>query len=104
MTEALMIFEEQNDKFGSSPMLLNNMALIKMQMGKFSEAEECLQEAIIEQTKDPEVYINMITCIEQIGGNKKAVADMLRLVFEFINGKCKPSSGKFNNSTPIILS
>ena len=40
------MYEELIDKYGSSPMLLNGLAVSKMHQGLFEEAETHLQEAL----------------------------------------------------------
>jgi coatomer protein complex subunit epsilon len=45
--EAAYIYEELIDKHGGSAMLLCGLAVSKMHMGQFEEAEARLQEALI---------------------------------------------------------
>lgn len=44
--EAAYIFDELIDKFGSSSLLLNGLAVAKMHLAQYDEAEVVLQEAI----------------------------------------------------------
>ena len=44
--EAMLVYEELIDKYGSSALLLNGLAAAKMQLGLFEEAEAHLLEAL----------------------------------------------------------
>jgi hypothetical protein len=44
--EAAVIFDELIDKYGSSSLLLNGLAVSKMQLGDFAEAETHLLESL----------------------------------------------------------
>ena len=46
LQEAAYIYDELIDKYGASSMLLNGLAVAKMQQGAFEEAETHLQEAL----------------------------------------------------------
>ena len=45
--DASYIYEELIDKYGGSPLLLNGLAVAKMQQGLFEEAETFLQQALL---------------------------------------------------------
>lgn len=44
--EAAYIYDELIDKYGSSPVLLNGLAVSKMHLAQWEEAETALKEAI----------------------------------------------------------
>jgi hypothetical protein len=44
--EASYIYDELVDKYGSSPLLLNGLAVCKMHQGQWDEAESALKEAL----------------------------------------------------------
>lgn len=46
MQEAAYIYDELIDKYGSSPVLLNGLAVSKMHLAQWEEAETALKEAI----------------------------------------------------------
>lgn len=58
--EAVYIYEELIDKYGSSTMLLNGLAVSKMHLGLFEEAEVALQEALTKNGSDPDTLANLI--------------------------------------------
>ena len=45
--DASYIYEELIDKYGGSPLLLNGLAVAKMQQGLFEEAETFLQQDLL---------------------------------------------------------
>eukprot|EP00981_Chlorochromonas_danica_P007863 scaffold1885_cov161-Ochromonas_danica.AAC.6 len=59
--EAVYIFEELIDKYGGSITLLNGLAVAKMHLGLFDEAEVALKEAIAKAPADPDSLANLIT-------------------------------------------
>lgn len=62
--DASYIFEELSDKHGASAMLLNGLAVSKMQQASFEEAESLLQEAMGKAASDPDTLANLI-CVSQ---------------------------------------
>jgi len=60
-TEAVYIYEELIDKYGSSSSLLNGLACGKMQIGAFDEAESSLKEALTKTPNDADTLANLIT-------------------------------------------
>ncbi|KAJ1430982.1 vesicle coat complex COPI, epsilon subunit [Ochromonadaceae sp. CCMP2298] len=59
--EAAYIYDELIDKYGSSPMLLNGLAVSKMHQMQWDEAESALKEAITKSPSDPDTLANIIT-------------------------------------------
>lgn len=59
--EAAYTYDELIDKYGSSPSLLNGLAVAKMHQGQWEEAEAALKEAITKAPTDPDSLSNMIT-------------------------------------------
>jgi coatomer protein complex subunit epsilon len=59
--EAAYIYDELIDKYGSSPMLLNGLAVSKMHQTQWDEAESALKEAITKSPSDPDTLANIIT-------------------------------------------
>lgn len=58
--DASYIYEELIDKYGSTSMLLNGLAVSKMHQGQFDEAETSLQEALTKNQGDPDALANLI--------------------------------------------
>lgn len=50
--EAAYIYDELIDKYGSSPVLLNGLAVSKMHLAQWEEAETALKEAITKVRND----------------------------------------------------
>lgn len=59
--EAAYIYDELIDKYGSSPVLLNGLAVSKMHLAQWEEAETALKEAITKSPSDPDTLANIIT-------------------------------------------
>lgn len=59
--EAQYIFEELIDKYGGSAILLNGLAIAKMQLGFYEDAESNLQEALTKTPSDPDSLANLIS-------------------------------------------
>jgi len=64
--DALYEFQELGDKYSMSLMLLNSMAVCQMQMGKFREAEELLQQAQSKSSNDVNTMANMAVCLQHL--------------------------------------
>lgn len=64
--EAAYIYEELIDKHGSSALLLNGLAVAKMHLGQFEDAEARLQEALIKSPSDPDSLANLIVASQHL--------------------------------------
>lgn len=62
--DALYEFQELGEKYSMSLMLLNCMAVCNMQMGKFREAEDLLQQAQAKSANDVDTMANMAVCAQ----------------------------------------
>jgi coatomer protein complex subunit epsilon len=58
--DAIYIYEELIDKYGGTLFLLNGIAVAKMQMGLFEEAESALQDSLTKNTSDADTLANLI--------------------------------------------
>lgn len=58
--DAIYIYEELIDKYGGTLFLLNGIAVAKMQMGLFEEAESALQDSLTKNTSDADTIANLI--------------------------------------------
>lgn len=67
LQEAAYVFDELIEKFGSTPLLLNGVAVANMHMNKFDEAEKSLLEALSKNQNDPDTLINLISCYQHLG-------------------------------------
>jgi len=72
--DALYEFQELGDKYSMSLMLLNSMAMCNMQMGKFREAEELLQQAQSKSSNDANTMANMAVCLQHLEKPPEVVA------------------------------
>jgi len=64
--DALYEFQELGEKYSMSLMLLNCMAVCNMQMGKFREAEDLLQQAQQKSANDVDTMANMAVCMQHL--------------------------------------
>ena len=64
--DALYEFQELGEKYSMSLMLLNSMAVCQMQMGKFRDAEELLQQAQSKSSNDVNTMANMAVCAQHL--------------------------------------
>jgi predicted Zn-dependent protease len=64
--EAIQIFDELKEKFGSTVLLLNGLAIAQMAKGNFDTAEKLLLDAMSKRGSDPETLINLITCSQHL--------------------------------------
>jgi len=60
--EAFFIFKELSDKYGSSVLLLNGMAVCNIILKKFEDAERLLLDALEKNSKDVDTITNIIAC------------------------------------------
>lgn len=56
----MYIYEELIDKYGATLLLLNGIAVAKMQLGLFEEAETSLQDSLAKNPSDPDALANLI--------------------------------------------
>eukprot|EP00906_Rhabdomonas_costata_P003947 RCo005931 len=59
--EAIQIFDDIREKFGSCVLLLNGLALANMSLGNYDTAEKFLLDAMSKRSSDPETLINLVT-------------------------------------------
>lgn len=71
--DAVYVYEELIDKYGSSVMLLNGVAVGKMQLGLFEEAETALQEALTKASNDPDSLANIIVVANHLGRPQEVI-------------------------------
>ncbi len=64
--EAAYIFQELSDKYGSTPLLLNGLAVSEMHMNNFPGAEKMLQDAIAKDASNADTIINLIVCSQHL--------------------------------------
>jgi len=64
--DALYEFQELAEKYSTSLLILNGMALCNLHMGKFDEAERLLQEALSKNATDVNTLANLIVCMHHL--------------------------------------
>lgn len=64
--DAIYIYEELIDKYGGTLFLLNGIAVAKMQMGLFEEAETALQDSLTKNTSDADTLANLIVVSQHL--------------------------------------
>jgi len=62
--EAFYIFQELADKYNETPVLLNGMAVCKMHMGQFDEADKYLLKALAANSSDEQTLQNLVICAQ----------------------------------------
>jgi len=60
--EALVIYQDLSEKYGTTPILLNGLAICNLHLKKFAEAEKYLLQALEKKATDPETIVNLIVC------------------------------------------
>merc|ERR1712216_153097 len=58
------IFQELADKYNETPVLLNGMAVCKMHMGQFDEADNYLLKALAANSSDEQTLQNLVICAQ----------------------------------------
>lgn len=74
LQEATNILQLLIEKFGETSILLNAVANIAMQQGKFQEAESSLMNAISKKSNDPDTLVNLISCSNHLKRPRDTVA------------------------------
>ncbi len=64
--EAAYIFQELSDKYGSTALLLNGLAVAEMHMNNFPGAEKMLLDAIAKDGSNADTIINLIVCSQHL--------------------------------------
>ncbi|CAL8088706.1 unnamed protein product [Calicophoron daubneyi] len=67
LQEALHIYEELREKYGSTPVVLNGQAAALIGMNRWEDAECLLQEALDADSNNPDTIINMIMVSQHLG-------------------------------------
>merc|ERR1719263_370658 len=71
--EAAYAYEELCDKFEPSLSLLNGLAVAKMHLREWDEAEAKLQEALAKSHNDPDTLINVVSCYAHMGKDETLI-------------------------------
>lgn len=72
--EAVYEFQELGEKYNTSLMLTNGMALANLHMGKYEEAERLLQEALSQSASHVDTLANMVVCMQHLRKPAEQVA------------------------------
>lgn len=72
--DAFFIYQDLAEKYGTSPLLLNNMAACNMGLGNFEDAEQNLQEALGKNPTDPTTIANLIVCLQHLKKSPEVTA------------------------------
>lgn len=67
VSEALIIFQELQDKYSGTVRILNGIALCQMRQSQWQDAEATLQEAFQKDGKNPETLANLVTVSLHVG-------------------------------------
>ena len=73
--EAAYAFEELIDKFEATLSLLNSLAVCKMHLREWDEAEKLLLQAQSKNVNDADTLINMVTCYAHMGKDEQVRLD-----------------------------
>lgn len=65
--EAYYIYQELCDKYGSTPFLLNGLAVSLIGQGKYEEVESILQQSLEKDNDNSDTLINMINLSHYLG-------------------------------------
>jgi len=69
--EALFIFTDLAEKYGTTITLLNGMAAANMSKGDYEDAEKLLQEAQSKNPNDADTLINLVVCLQHRGTSEE---------------------------------
>jgi len=72
--DALYEFQELGEKYNTSIMLLNAMALCNLHMGRLEEAERLLQDALSKSANDATTLANLVVCSQHLHKPDEMVA------------------------------
>ena len=75
--EASYIFQELMDKFDPTVMLMNSLAVCKLHMEQYPEADELLQSALEENPDDVDTIVNSIVVGRHMNKPEEEVRDLL---------------------------
>lgn len=75
--DAFYVYTDLAEKYGPSPLLLNNLATCNMLLAKYEDAEHNLQDALSKSATDPTTLANAIVCMQHL---KKAPDVIARYV------------------------
>lgn len=64
--EALHAYQDLAEKYGPSPLLLNNTAACHMLLGQYEAAEGAAQEALAKSGADPTALANAVVCMHHL--------------------------------------
>lgn len=76
--DAIYIYEELIDKYGGTLFLLNGIAVAKMQMGLFEEAETALQDSLTKNTSDADTLANLIVVSQHLDRPQEVINRYLK--------------------------
>jgi coatomer protein complex subunit epsilon len=67
VAEAVLVFRELTDKWGSTALLLSALGAAHMQLGEWAEAEEVLLQALSKNGSDGNTLANLVVCAHHTG-------------------------------------
>jgi len=72
--EAFLTISELVDRYGSTPLLLNLLAIAQMKLARWDDATKTLMESMEKSNKDPETLVNLIVCSVHTHQSKDVIA------------------------------
>eukprot|EP00741_Cyanophora_paradoxa_P025725 tig00000388_g24824.t1 len=72
--ESFTILQDLSERYASSAMLLNGMAVCQMTLGKFEEAEKLLLDAITKDGNSAEAMMNLVAVFHHNRRSQEAIA------------------------------
>ena len=70
--DAYHIFQDLQERFQSTPFLLNSVAVCHLSQGRLEEAMECVKEAYDKDNSNVETLVNYVTVLSLSGKNEMA--------------------------------